>query len=90
MFPNQRKVITLITFFFSELLGTATLVFVGCLGCVDNYPGFEPTHLTICLMFGFAVMMALNIFMCVSGAHINPIISMAALFYKLLDVLVSI
>lgn len=90
MLLNQEKIITWLTCFFAEILATATLVFLGCLGCVDNFPGFHPTHLTICLCFGLAVMMSLNIFGCVSGAHINPIVTLAGLFYKLVDVPVSI
>ncbi|XP_070496733.1 aquaporin-like [Chironomus tepperi] len=90
MIASQHKILTYITLFFSELLGTATLVFLGCLGCVDNFPGFEPTHLTICLCFGFAVMMSLNIFICVSGAHINPIVTLAALIYKRVDIFTSV
>lgn len=89
MIMNQEKIVRWIVVFFAELLGTATLVFVGCMGCVDNFPNFHPNHLTICIMFGFAVMMALCIFGCVSGSHINPIVTLAGLFYKHVDLIVS-
>jgi aquaporin related protein len=89
MILSQEKILKLISVFFAELLGTAILLFIGCLGCVDRFENFHPTHLTITLGFGFAVMIALNVFGCVSGAHINPAVTLTAVIYKLVDIPVS-
>lgn len=69
--------------FLSELLGTALLVFIGCSSCL-NWTGTADT-LQIVLSFGFAVLICVQIFGCVSGAHINPSVTLAALVYKLID-----
>lgn len=90
MIANQKKLIQWMVLFFAELAGTAILLFIGCMGCVDNFEHFHPTHLTICLGFGFAVMIAINTYGCVSGAHINPCVTITALIYKAMDIPVSI
>ncbi|XP_055316509.1 aquaporin AQPAn.G-like [Sitodiplosis mosellana] len=69
--------------FLSELLGTALLVFLGCSSCL-NWTGTADT-LQIVLSFGFAVLICVQIFGAVSGAHINPSVTVAALVYKLID-----
>jgi hypothetical protein len=89
MYLNQDKIKNWLVLFFAELFATGILVFVGCLGCVDKFEHFQPTHLTICLSFGFAVMIAVNSFGCVSGAHINPAVTLTAIIYKLIDIPVS-
>ena len=71
----------MLTFFLSEVLSTGLLVFILCMGCVDGFD-HKPTHLSICLGAGFAVMLCLNIFGMVSGAHMNPAITLAAFVYK--------
>lgn len=73
----------------SELLGTALLLFIGCMGCVDG-GGYKPTHLSICIGFGLAIMLIINIFGVVSGAHLNPVVSLAALVYKNISVTVRL
>lgn len=59
----------------SELLGTAILVFLGCMGCV---PSSVPSHLQITLNFGLSVMIVIQIFGHISHAHVNPAISAGA------------
>jgi len=71
----------LLTCFLSETIATGLLVFIGCMGCVDGL-GHTPTHLSICLAFGFAVMLCLNVFGMVSGCHMNPAITLAAFIYR--------
>lgn len=78
----------LLTVFLAEVLGTALLLFLGCMGCVDGL-GYEPSHLSICLNFGLAVMIIVNIFGCVSGAHLNPAVTLAAVIYKLVPITVN-
>lgn len=60
-----------VTIFLSELLGTALLVFFGCSSCINWDENSHVDHLRIFLSFGFAVLMAVQIFGCVSGAHIK-------------------
>ncbi|EDW01053.1 aquaporin AQPcic isoform X2 [Drosophila grimshawi] len=71
-----------ISCFLAELMGTGILVFLGCIGCVktDIFPN---NHLQIILNFGFAVLIAIQCFGCVSGAHINPAVTVAAYIYDL-------
>jgi aquaporin rerated protein, invertebrate len=81
----KQSVMDLMTLFLAEVIGTGLLVFLGCMGCVNGF-GFTPSHLSICLGFGLAVMLIINIFGCVSGAHLNPAVSVAAVIYKLIDI----
>lgn len=43
-----------------ELIGTAILVFVGCMSCVGSL-GITPTLMNISLAFGIAVMIAIQV-----------------------------
>lgn len=69
--------------FLAELLGTGLLVFLGCMGCI-NWDG-HLTHLQIVFNFGLVVMAVIQIFGCVSGAHLNPAVTAAAWVYKMVD-----
>lgn len=62
----------------AEIIGTAILVFVGCMGCVGSM-GPKPPVMQICLSFGFAVLIAIQCVGHISGAHINPSVTLAAL-----------
>lgn len=46
----------------AELIGTAILVFLGCMGCVASL-GVVPPHLQITLTFGLAVMVVIQVSM---------------------------
>ncbi|XP_058798982.1 aquaporin AQPcic-like [Phymastichus coffea] len=61
----------------AEMIGTAILVFLGCLGCVGSL-GNVPSYLQMCLSFGFAVVIAITCVAHISGAHINPVITVGA------------
>lgn len=65
---KQRTLDTL-AIFLAEVIGTGLLVFLGCMGCIAGFPNV-PSHLQICLNFGLAVMLIINIFGCVSGSLI--------------------
>lgn len=69
--------------FLSESLGTALLVFLGCMGCISW--GHEYNHLQTVLTFGLVVLIVVQIFGCVSGAHINPAVTVAAYVYNLVS-----
>lgn len=47
----------------SEICGTFILVFLGCAGCLDFSAngGPAPNHLQICITFGLAVMIAVQV-----------------------------
>lgn len=72
-----------ITIFMAEFLGTGMLMFLGCMCCLTGF-GNEPTNVSSSMGFGFTVMMVIITFGCVSGAHINPSVSIAALVYNTL------
>ncbi|XP_031829541.1 aquaporin AQPcic-like [Nomia melanderi] len=62
----------------AELVGTAILVFIGCTGCIGSL-GVLPSVLQLSLTFGLAVLIAIQCVGHISGAHINPCISVAAM-----------
>lgn len=77
----KNEIVEKLSVFLAELIGTGFLVFFGCMGCIA-WPG--TSHLQMVINFGLAVMMMIQIFGCVSGAHLNPAITAAAFVYKLL------
>lgn len=68
----------------AELLGTALLLFLGCMGCLTW--SREYNHLQSNLTFGLVVMIIVQIFGCVSGAHLNPSVTIAAAVYKSISI----
>ncbi|XP_055622679.1 uncharacterized protein LOC129766195 [Toxorhynchites rutilus septentrionalis] len=74
----------LASIFMAEFFGTAMLLFLGCMCCVTGF-GNEPSNVSSGLGFGFTVMMVIITFGCVSGAHINPSVSIAAFIYNLIN-----
>lgn len=87
----DKRFLQLLTLGLAETIATAMLLFFGCMGCV-NISGNSsiPNHLTIVLGFGLVVMLIVNIFGMVSGAHLNPAVTLAAYIYKLVDIPVCI
>ena len=72
--------------YLAELIGTFTLVFMGCgsallLGC-DASGG----HLAVALAFGLAIIATAYVIGDISGCHVNPAVSLAMLISKKLSV----
>uniref|UniRef100_W8B2D9 Aquaporin AQPAe.a n=1 Tax=Ceratitis capitata TaxID=7213 RepID=W8B2D9_CERCA len=82
----KMKVSTLdkICSFLGELIGTGLLVFLGCMGCVKNN-AYENNHFQMTFNFGLVVMVIIQCFGCVSGAHLNPAVTLAALIYEMIS-----
>lgn len=76
---SARDVVSIVL---AEFLGTGMLMFLGCMCCVAGF-GNTPTNVSGGIGFGFTVMMVIHTFGVVSGAHINPSVSIAAFIYDL-------
>lgn len=72
-----------VTVFLAELIGTGMLLFFGCAGCITW--GGPANHFPIVFSFGLAVMVPVQIFGCISGAHLNPAVTVAAFIFKKVD-----
>ncbi|XP_075055231.1 aquaporin-5-like [Mixophyes fleayi] len=71
---------------FSEFLATLLFVFLGC-GSALNWPSALPSVLQISIAFGLAIGTLVQTFGHVSGAHINPAVTVAFLLGSQISVL---
>lgn len=85
MKPSTLDVITVLL---SELIGIALVMFFGCMGCIPF--GGTTNHLQIVLNFGFIIMSMIQVFGHISGAYINPSVTIAAVIYKKLTVKMAV
>lgn len=71
---------------FAEGIGTFALVFVGCGAIVVNevFPD-SIGHIGICMVFGLVVMSMIYSVGNVSGAHLNPAVTLGFMFARRLD-----
>jgi len=65
--------------YFAELVGTAVLVFMGCGSAVFLGAGVPGGHLAVALAFGLSIVAMAYVIGNVSGCHVNPAVSLAAL-----------
>lgn len=77
----KSTILDTVSFFLAELMGVAFILFFGCMGCLNEAP-----HLQAALNFGIAVMVSVQIFGFISGAHFNPAVTVAALIYKKISI----
>lgn len=66
----------------AELISTMLLVIFGCMACIP-LEGFDPQPpMYAPFAFGFAVLFNIQIFGHISGAHMNPSVTLAALIWN--------
>lgn len=65
----SQKSVDKVSIFLAELLGTAMLMFFGCMGGI-SWDGNKVGGLQSSLAFGLVVMLIIQTFGCVSGAHL--------------------
>ncbi|XP_055527526.1 aquaporin AQPAe.a-like [Wyeomyia smithii] len=80
----KKAALDSIAILLAELIGTGLLVLLGCMGCVAGL-GHTPSHFELCINFGLVVMIIVQVFGCVSGAHLNPAVTVAAWVYEMVS-----
>ncbi|KAJ3633683.1 hypothetical protein MTP99_010618 [Tenebrio molitor] len=75
---NTSVLLSGMTIAFAEFIGTALLVFVTCMGCTKGMFGESIPVLQMSLASGLSVTTAIQIFSHISGAHVNPAITLCA------------
>ena len=68
--------------YFTEFIGTAVLVFMGCGSAVFLGVDAAGGHLAVALAFGLSIVAMAYVIGNVSGCHINPAVSLAAFLDK--------
>lgn len=65
-----KKTLETLAIFLAELIGTAMLMFLGCMGGISWNPAQPVSGFQSALAFGMVVMLIIQTFGCVSGAHL--------------------
>ncbi|XP_062136886.1 aquaporin-like [Drosophila sulfurigaster albostrigata] len=86
---NAKEIIRKGCIVLGEMIATMILVWLGCMGCVSS-PNYSNSHLQACLTFGFVVFIAIQCFGCISGAHINPAVTLAFYIYEMMSLPMAI
>lgn len=84
------KKLWLIAIFLAEFIGTAFILFLGCMGGVDKSPYFIASGFTVSIAFGVSVMIGINCFGAVSGAFLSPIVAISAFINNAIDLWVNL
>jgi len=79
-----------VVMFVAELIGTGLLMFLGCMGCVSQYDEPTPTHHMGGISFGLTVMIIIQVFGHISGAHLNPAVTLATVIFGMLKPLMGL
>ncbi|XP_067634434.1 aquaporin AQPcic-like isoform X2 [Eurosta solidaginis] len=70
--------------FLGETIGTALLVFLGCTGCAHD-KNIENSPILSQINIALVVIAMVQCFGCVSGAHLNPAITLAVYVYDMIS-----
>lgn len=86
---QKRKVIKqCVKIFLGEFLGTAILMFIGCMGLFPFNP--PETQLVGAMSFGFAVFTSVQIFAHISNAYINPSVTILAVLCRIISAPIAV
>lgn len=71
--------------FVAELFGTAFLMFGGCIGGL-SLDGDKVQGFIACLSFGLVILILIQCYGHISGAHFNPAVTAAAVIFRMITI----
>ncbi|KAI5698864.1 hypothetical protein M8J75_012874 [Diaphorina citri] len=79
-----KRAVKLLELCLGEVLGTSMLMFFGCMSLVQGFSQAPIPSMQPGLMFGFVVSTVICIFGHISGAHLNPSVSVSAFLLEMI------